>query len=671
MHNPARMLLAGLLAVASLTVFSGPSVETQAFEPATTRTRTVYLGGNLNDEAILSLGAAAAHSGAILLLDSPTLTPHLRHFLSDYQPERIIPVGEYPEGQAGLTRRLGMTVEPVVPWSPRACVCPLWSEHLPRPAKLVVCPPTPRAQLLKAALLAARQGSPLWISREDDLPRLERFVRRLSIGEVLQVGPTRSVPVGVKVVPVSRPDGHAAPGKMDTIVVVNPADTGPGLGGMAVLAPWLAASKRGTLLLTNPKGDNVASLVEASAKRRATASVDSLILLGNLKAIPVWQRPNPIPGDKDKVIDLEPLTPTSGQAISYAIGRLFHEDRAVIPLMLARQRLVREKPGPRRALVASNPGGGLSMLEAFSRTTAHELRNGGYQVTGLFGRDLNAPILRKEMPRHDVILWEGHHNTLIKDWGFLSWDEPLPASFVFLQSCLALMPEKVEPLLSRGAYAVVGTSTRTYSASGGAFSLAYHNALLYDDQSLGGALRSAKNFLFAYAMLKERRLGDQASRTGANLRAAWAFSLWGDPTFKLPQPAMRTSPRPAVRHDVEGNEIIIDVPRSRHEKVSSDRYRVLIPPNGRLAGLVDRKGEEGDPVVPLIFAEVRLPERRAGGTPRLRSRLSASKWVFLWDARRRTGYLLAMPRAVRDADTDERLRFRIEWQGVRVAGREE
>jgi hypothetical protein len=45
--------------------------------------------------------------------------------------------------------------------------------------------------------------------------------------------------------------------------------------------------------------------------------------------------------------------------------------------------------------------------------------------------------------------------------------------------------------------------------------------------------------------------------------------------------------------------------------------------------------------------------------------------VFLWDARRRTGYLLAMPRAVRDADTDERLRFRIEWQGVRVAGREE
>ena len=54
---------------------------------------------------------------------------------------------------------------------------------------------------------------------------------------------------------------------------------------------------------------------------------------------------------------------------------------------------------------------------------------------------------------------------------------------------------------------MVGSSTRTYSGSGGAFSLAFFNALLYDGQSLGGSLRQAKNFLLAYALLKEKRLG--------------------------------------------------------------------------------------------------------------------------------------------------------------------
>ena len=55
--------------------------------------------------------------------------------------------------------------------------------------------------------------------------------------------------------------------------------------------------------------------------------------------------------------------------------------------------------------------------------------------------------------------------------------------------------------------AVVGSSTRIYSATGGAFTLAYFDALLYDGQSLGGALRQAKNFLLVYALLKEKLSG--------------------------------------------------------------------------------------------------------------------------------------------------------------------
>src|SRR5205807_4390815 len=131
-------------------------------------------------------------------------------------------------------------------------------------------------------------------------------------------------------------------------------------------------------------------------------------------------------------------------------------------------------------------------------------------------------------------LWEGHYRTLLDEYGFLTWTEPLPPALVFLQSCLALNQTVTHPLWQRGALGIVGSSTRIYSATGGAFTLAFFDALLYEDQSLGGALRQAKNFLWAYSMLKDKRLGSNAKLSGANLRSAWAFTLWGDPTLKLP-----------------------------------------------------------------------------------------------------------------------------------------
>src|SRR3712207_6958124 len=46
--------------------------------------------------------------------------------------------------------------------------------------------------------------------------------------------------------------------------------------------------------------------------------------------------------------------------------------------------------------------------------------------------------------------------------------------------------------------------------------LAYFDALLHDGQSLGGALRQAKNFLVAYALLKKERLGGDRKSTRLN-----------------------------------------------------------------------------------------------------------------------------------------------------------
>src|SRR5262249_1663148 len=91
-------------------------------------------------------------------------------------------------------------------------------------------------------------------------------------------------------------------------------------------------------------------------------------------------------------------------------------------------------------------------------------------------------------------------------------------------------------------------------------------------------------------------------------------------------------------------------------------YLARRPPGARLAGLVYR-AKEGAPqkLVPLVFAQVHLPRGRPRQTPRLRSKLPATRRAVLWDARRPRGYPLALPR-----DRAE-LRFHVEWPAAEVA----
>ncbi len=682
--SSARVLFVALLAGLGFALLGRAAPPPPAAAPAPAGPRqaggVVYLGGGLSDEGLIALGSAVAASpGSVLLLDSPPLSAYLRDFLADYRPERVVPVGTFAEGKGDLEKRLGVRVDDPIAHDAGPPTA-LWKRVFPKADRVVVCPAQPRARLLRAAALAGAKRAPLWVSTgsREDAAALRRWLgRRTPLATDAAVDAAYLACLG--------------PAPVETLVAANPADLGPKLGGMSALAPWLAVRKRAALLLTNDAGTNLPALVEAAVRRRRLRQAETLVLAANLLALPMLQRPNPIPGDKDPAIDLEPLTPPArraaagrapaavlaGQAavpFSFAVGRLFHENRAVVPLNQARQELMARGGAVRRALVASNPGGSLPLLETFSRNTANELRNAGYDVTALYGKEVAGPLLRRQMAGKDLFLWEGHHNTLINDWAFPSWDEPLPPTFVFLQSCLALKDYKVQPLLGRGAVGVVGSSTRTYSGSGGAFSLAFFDALVYEGRSLGGALRQAKNFMVAYALLKEKRLGPQAARTGANLRAAWAFTLWGDPTFRLPRPALPPSALPAVRHEVVGNTIVLQLPAGRHDKVRTAKYQVRMRPNARLAGLVRKKGDaDGLPLVSLVFAEVHLPRARpgsrpvlAGQVPHLRTRLPSSRWVFVWDARRRTGYLLATPRP---GDKGP-LRFQVDWSGQSVASSE-
>ncbi len=638
--------------------------------------RTVFLGGGLTAENVVALSAAlaAADHPGVLLLDSPRSGPYAKAFLAAFRPERVVPVGPFPDGVRDLEERLGVKAAPRRAWS-RGPPAELWKELFANGGRLVVCPAEPRGQLLHAACLAGAERAPLFVARGDDgeADDLRRWLSESATRSVLAVGAARDLcraaadglPEPPSVEHVA--DGRAAAaaylrrlsetGPVDTLVVANPED---GSGGMSALAPWVAVRRRAALLLTNDDGSDAEEIVRDALRHQALREADTLVLVATPRAIPPKRRPNPIPEDKDPHIEMEPMTPAGDEPFGFATGRLFHEDLGGLALLLARPRLLtRDFPLPRRALVASNPGGNLPLLEAFSRNTAQELRNAGYETTALFGKDVTRDGVRRLLPEYDVFLWEGHHSTLIRDYEMPSWDEPLPPSFVFLQSCLALTEEKALPLLRRGSVGVVGSSTRMYSASGGACSLAFFDAVLYDGQTLGGGLRQAKNFLLAYAQLKEKRLGAEATKSGANLRAAWAMTLWGDPAHRLPLPEPPPDARPAIRHRAEGNVITLSLPDSFHDKVESSKFRTEMRPNARLAGLL-RKGADDDErsLVPFVFAEVKLPKAPEGRAPRLVSRVPENNWVFCWDGRRRAGYLLVTPRP-----RDQReLRFHVHWQ---------
>ncbi len=617
--------------------------------------RVAYLAGGLGDDDLVVLSAhlAAGGGNAVLLVDTLAAAEPLRRFLEAFAPERVVPVGTFDD-PAGLEKRLGRPTAPVRPWKDLAA---LRAELFPRAPRVVVCAGGSRRLLLQAACLAGTAGAPLLTAPADtaDDARLAARLKAWETREVLVAGkPDRlTLPRGLKRLDLpteaevaaehlKRLRGQGPPSALAALVLANPADPGD-KGGMSALAPWVALRTRGVLLLTNDAGDNANTIVRDALNIHALRRVDALVLAAHPRAIPVDRRPNPIEG-KDPFIEMEPMTPTGEEPFSFATGRLFHQDRGIASLVLARERLLDKGPAPRRALVASNPGDSLPLLEMFSRHTAREMQSRGYDTTALFQEGVDKDLLRKVMPQQDIFLWEGHHKTMVEDFGMPKWTEPLRPALVVLQSCLALNEEEVKPLFVRGALGVVGSSTRTYSGSGGAFTLSFFDALMYEDQTLGGALRQAKNFLLAYSILKQKRLGADAKLAGANIRSAWAFSLWGDPTLRLPAPDPRPDAPPAVRHEVRSQGLTVTLPEEKYDKIVSEKFQTRMWPNGRLAGLLtaDEEGDERN-LIPLVFVEVRLPRAVDGQTPRLKGRLAARNWVFTWDARRKVGYLLIRP----------------------------
>ena len=115
--------------------------------------------------------------------------------------------------------------------------------------------------------------------------------------------------------------------------MANPADGKRGLTNLSALAPWIAVQRQAPLLLTSDKGDDAGEVIQQALRTGELCRAESLILLGDLTALPMLQRPNPAAG-KDANIEMEPLTPSGNEPFTLATGRLFAEDLSSAELLI-------------------------------------------------------------------------------------------------------------------------------------------------------------------------------------------------------------------------------------------------------------------------------------------------------------------------------------------------
>src|SRR5262249_20865455 len=128
--------------------------------------RTVFLAGDLSDEALIVLTSAVAASGesGVVLLDSPKARPYTEAVLKAYGPDKGVPVGTSPNGAPGVKGIAKEALAPPLAWK-RGPPEALWKMLFPRAERVVVCPAEPRGLLLQSGCLAGVLRAPLVVLR--------------------------------------------------------------------------------------------------------------------------------------------------------------------------------------------------------------------------------------------------------------------------------------------------------------------------------------------------------------------------------------------------------------------------------------------------------------------------------------------------------------------------
>jgi len=177
---------------------------------------------------------------------------------------------------------------------------------------------------------------------------------------------------------------------------------------------------------------------------------------------------------------------------------------------------------------------------------------------------------------------------------------------ILIQSCHSL-DNTVLDILTCGAVGIVGSKTNIHSASGSAFIKAFCDGLLYRSDTVGEAMRDAKNYLLCVGALKKARGHTQYAKVE---RVAYSFHLWGDPELRV-YTGLQNSQRlnPVSGRFVEPDKISITIPARRLPTSRTEKYFLRMFPGSEAAGILKRlKGKEIRRVAPIYFFRIPLPK---------------------------------------------------------------
>lgn len=377
-----------------------------------------------------------------------------------------------------------------------------------------------------------------------------------------------------------------------SLILTNPADL-QGIfspSALSTVAGTVAAAHRSPVVIV-PGADPVE--IEAFATRlmrehdflpqHIVLVGDEIAMRSHRVADPVLEAGGPEARGGGTVVRVEIFSEIHNhRPQQFPVGRIVAENSVYASLSLARGLHVQSKMAGKPVIFLANADEIFKLGETISRTTVDELRNVGVPVRSFYREEITPEISRQALASTDVLVWEGHPRDLtLEEKGGVAIDAA--PRLVVLQGCYTLDRNDPLILIEKGTQAIVATSAAIYSAPGSGFARALFDSLVHDGADLGSAVRNARNYLLALAHLK-RELGHVGWHK--TYRAALAFALWGDPSYRVKFAAGRPEVRP-ITWQFADDTITLTIPRRRLREVVVEEFRSGPVPRAMLGGVVD------------------------------------------------------------------------------------
>ncbi|MGA1867335.1 MAG: hypothetical protein ACMUJM_02195 [bacterium] len=456
------------------------------------------------------------------------------------------------------------------------------------------------------------------------------------------------------------------------------------------IAPYLSLLRDSLVLIsTTHKPSEIETLV-AGHIEQYSLNPQTITLLGDHDTLGEWILYDEGIYDDEK-IDIEPCSFDIYKKCSlFGVGRIPFNHLADASSLIAHTYLNEQHTEKSAAsiLMISNPDtefANLSLCETISRLTAAEFKNCTIPIAEFYGKEAEDPEIVDVATKAQLIIFEGHiwdmtlfeHpidpvyvqedrgasmrdycETSVREDCFQDEDPEGPIipslnnrnleghPLVILQSCHSLREKEVpHRIFNLGGSGVIGSVSSIHSASGASFIKAFCDGLLYHDNTVGEALRDARNYCLCLAKLKEKRGHTEQDKV---LRVAYSFRLWGDPEMSIQiNKAIKLRRQPLTAQWNNLKEIKISTPHRTLPKIESEYYYAQMFPGSQAAGIVKsiRNNPEQRKIQPLFF--FRLPNPlglELTGTSLLKDQEGEiERAVFLEDPLNRYLYILYYP----------------------------